>query len=58
MCFTAQTIDGNLFNLDTVDAALTTGSLDAGDSANGFASFASNSIEVRFATSVHVSGDC
>lgn len=58
LCFTAQTIDGNVFNLDTVDEALTTGSLEAGASASGFASFASNSIEVRFATSVHVSGDC
>lgn len=58
LCFTAQTIDGNVFNLDTADAALTAGSFDAGASANGFASFASNSIEVRFATSVHVSGDC
>ena len=58
LCFTAKTIDGQAFNLDTADETLITGVLDAGANATGFASFASQSVEVRFVASVHVSGDC
>lgn len=58
ICLVAQTVDGDSFGLDTVEGTLSTGILEVGGNASGFATFASDNVAVLEAASVHASSSC
>ncbi len=56
-CLKAYSPDNREFNLDTVDATLTSGILKKGESVKGFATFTSDSADVLSAAMVKIT-DC
>ncbi|AZD78493.1 DUF4354 family protein [Pseudomonas chlororaphis] len=58
VCYKLYDASGNSYKLDTVDGKITAGSLDPGESVEGFYQFTSASEDVYTANLVKVLGDC